>query len=117
MDSTIEASNTVAEVDNALALTPKHTLSVWTTYDLPRGVSLGGGVQYMDAVFRNATNTTRVPSYWLANALASYRVNELMTLRLNGQNLFDERYVDRVGGGHYIPGAGRQVMFTSDFHF
>lgn len=117
MDSTIEASNTASEVDNALVLTPKHTLSLWTTYDLPRGVSVGGGVQYMDAVFRNAINTTRAPSYWLANALVSYRVNEFMTLRLNGQNLFDERYVDRVGGGHYIPGAGRQVMVTSDFHF
>ena len=117
MDSTIEESNTPAEVDNALALTPEHTLSLWTTYDLPQGITLGGGVQYMDAVFRNATNTTQVPSYWLANALASYRVNEFLTLRLNGQNLFNESYVDRIGGGHYIPGAARQVTLSSDFNF
>jgi len=117
MDSTIAASNTPAETDNALALTPKHTLSLWSTYELPWHMSLGGGAQYMDAVFRNATNTARVPSYWLFNTLASYRVNQHMTLRLNAQNLFDERYVDRVGGGHYIPGPGRQLVFGSDFHF
>jgi catecholate siderophore receptor len=68
-------------------------------------------------VFRNATNTTRVPSYWLTNALVSYKVNQFMTVRFNGQNLADKRYVDRVGGGHYIPGAGRQLIVSSDLHF
>ena len=81
-------------------------MSLWTTYDLPWNVSIGGGAQYMDAVFRNATNTAAVPSYWLTNALVSYKVNEHLTLRMNGQNLADKEYVDRVGGGHYIPGAG-----------
>jgi catecholate siderophore receptor len=117
MRSDIEQSNTAAELGNALALTPEHTLSLWTTYDLPRGVSLGGGANFMDAVFRNATNTTAVPSYWLLNALASYAVNDKLTLRLNGQNLADTEYVDRVGGGHYIPGPGRQIMLTTDFRF
>ena len=71
----------------------------------------------MDAVFRNATNSATVPSYWLMNALASYRVNEHLTLRFNGQNLADKEYIDRVGGGHFIPGPGRQVMLTTDFRF
>jgi catecholate siderophore receptor len=117
MQSEIAASNTSAELGNALALTPSHTLSLWTMYDLPRGVSVGGGANYMDAVFRNATNATSVPSYWLLNALASYAVNSHLTLRLNGQNLADVEYVDRVGGGHYIPGPGRQIMLTTDVRF
>ena len=117
MQSEIEASNTPAELGNALALTPAHTLSLWTTFDVTREVSFGGGAQYMDAVFRNATNTAKVPSYWLLNAQASYRVNEHLTLRFNGQNLADKQYVDRVGGGHFIPGPGRQLMLTSDFQF
>lgn len=117
MRSDIAASNTATDLGNALALTPEHTLSLWTTYDLPRGISLGGGVNYMDAVFRNTTNATFVPSYWLVNGVASYAVNEHLTLRLNGQNLGDETYVDRVGGGHYIPGPGRQVVLSSDIRF
>jgi catecholate siderophore receptor len=117
MDSEIAASANAAERDNDLALTPEHTFSLWTTYRLPLDVVVGGGAQYMDAVFRNATNTTAVPSYWLVNGLASYEINEHLTLRLNLQNLTDEEYVDRVGGGHYIPGPRRQVMFSTDVRF
>ena len=96
-----------------MALVPENTVSIWTTFQLPRRISLGGGAQFMDTVFRNATNTAEVPSYWLLNAVASYDVNTHFTLRLNGTNLADERYVDRIGGGHYIPGPGRQVMVTA----
>jgi catecholate siderophore receptor len=117
MDSEIEASANAAEQGQNLALTPKSTFSLWTTVQPLQRVSVGGGVQYMDAVFRNATNTQSVPSYWLVNALASYQVNTHLTLRLNAQNLGDKQYVDRVGGGHYIPGARRQVMLTSDVTF
>lgn len=117
MESEIAASANAAERDNDLALTPEHTFSVWTTYQLPIDVTIGGGAQYMDAVFRNATNTTAVPSYWLVSGLASYEVNEHLTLRVNLQNLTDEQYVDRVGGGHYIPGPRRQVMFSTDVRF
>jgi catecholate siderophore receptor len=113
MNSVIEASNTPAEVNQNLALTPEHTLSLWSTFDLPGGVGLGGGAQYMDSVFRNATNTASVPSYWLINATASYAVNSHLTVRFNGSNLADEAYVDRIGGGHYVPGPGRQLMVTA----
>ena len=117
MDSVIAESNTPAELDDALALTPENTFNVWTTYELPWGLSLGGGAQFMDAVFRSNTNTTQVPSYWLINSLVSYRVNQFMTLRFNGQNLGDKQYIDRIGGGHFIPGPSRQLMFSSDFTF
>ena len=113
MRSNIDQSNTASEVDNNLALTPEHTLSLWTTVDLPFKTTVGGGAQYMDSVFRNATNTATVPSYWLINATAAYEVNSHLTLRLNANNLADTEYVDRVGGGHYIPGPGRQVMVTA----
>ena len=117
MTSDIAASNAAAEVDNTLALTPEHTLSLWTTFELPWDVSLGGGAQYMDAVFRNATNTAVVPSYWVINALASYEVNQHLTLRLNVNNFANASYVDRIGGGHYIPGPRRSVQLSSAVKF
>jgi catecholate siderophore receptor len=49
--------------------------------------------------------------------MASYRVTDQFTLRVNGLNLANERYIDRVGGGHFIPGAGRSVMLTTDLGF
>jgi catecholate siderophore receptor len=117
MNSEIVASANVQEQSNDLTLTPESTFNVWTTLTLPQRITLGGGAQYMDTVFRNTLNTQAVPSYWLVNGLASYAVNEHLTLRLNLQNLTDEQYVDRIGGGHYIPGPRRQVLISSDFGF
>jgi catecholate siderophore receptor len=117
MHSDIAASNTATELDNALALTPTRTFNVWSTYAFPWKLTVGGGVQYMDGVFRNATNTTSVPPYWLTSALVSYDVNRHLSLRLNADNLGDVQYVDRVGGGHYIPGPGRAVMVATGFKF
>ena len=113
MHSSIDASNTAGELDNNLALVPENTVSIWTTFELPGRISLGGGAQFMDSVFRNNLNTAVVPSYWLLNTVASYDVNTHFTLRVNGTNLADKRYIDRIGGGHYIPGPGRQVMVTA----
>ena len=52
------------------------------------------------------------PDYWKLDATAAYEVNERLSLRLNLYNLTDERYIDRVGGGHFIPGAGRSAALT-----
>jgi catecholate siderophore receptor len=117
MHSDIARSANAAEEGNNLALTPEATFNLWTTFSLPWDFTFGGGAQYMDTVFRNTTNTTSVPSYWLVNTMASYKVNEGLTLRLNGQNLADIEYVDRVGGGHYIPGPRRQLILNADFSF
>ena len=114
MDTEILASANAGEQGQDFALTPRSTFNAWTTFTLPWDVTVGGGAQFMDSVFRNTLNTLRVPSYWLANALLSYRVNETLTLRVNGQNLADHQYVDRVGGGHYIPGPRRQVTVNAE---
>ena len=117
LDSEFVASANPLEQGAALAFVPENSLNVWTEGKLPRGFGLGAGVQYMDSVFRNATNTAEVPSYWLANAMAAYDVSRSLTLRLNVNNLTDATYIDRVGGGHYIPGAGRSVVVSAELGF
>jgi catecholate siderophore receptor len=117
MRSEIEESNTPAEVGNELAQVPENTFNLWLTANATPALTLGGGVQFMDDVFRNAVNTLEAPSYWLFSATAAYEVNRNLTLRLNGSNLAGEEYVDRVGGGHYIPGPGRQVVLSADVRF
>jgi catecholate siderophore receptor len=117
MHSDIPVSNTPAELDDALALTPEATFNVWSTYAFPWKLTVGGGVQYMDSVFRNTTTTAKVPPYWLTSALVSYDINRHLSLRLNADNIGDVEYLDRVGGGHYIPGPGRSVMVSTGFKF
>ena len=114
MDSEVEASNTAGLAGAELGLTPRKTFNLWSTYALPGGFTLGGGAQYMDSVPRNTAEAAEtVPAYWLFNAMASYTVNERLTLRLNATNLADEHYIDRIGGGHHIPGQGRQFILSA----
>ena len=117
LDSEFVASRNPLEQGAALAFVPENSFNVWTEGRLPGGFSIGAGTQFMDSVFRNATNTAEVPSYWLVNAMAAYDVSSALTLRLNVNNLADEAYVDRVGGGHYIPGPGRSVTINAEFGF
>jgi catecholate siderophore receptor len=80
-------------------------------------VDVGGGVQYVGDRYNNTTGTRLAPAYWVVDAMAAYRVTEQLTLRVNGLNLGDERYIDRLSGGHFIPGPGRSVKVTMDVGF
>jgi catecholate siderophore receptor len=102
-----------------LVLTPEFSGSLWTTYEFPGRITLGGGVRYMDEVFVNAPNTIRVPSYSLVDAMVGYAVNTHLTLRLNINNITDELYIKNVNnnGGRYNPGTPRSAIFTSTVGF
>ncbi|HEY3492119.1 MAG TPA: TonB-dependent receptor, partial [Solirubrobacterales bacterium] len=117
MDSEVVKSNNPAEVGQELANTPEHSASLWTTYRLRSDLEVGGGVQYVGERFNNNTGTRVAPDYLLFDVMAGYDLNERLTLRLNVTNLADERYIDRVGGGHFIPGAGRSVALTTALKF
>jgi catecholate siderophore receptor len=117
LHSEFEKSNNPAEEGADLAFVPNQSFNVWSDLRVSRRISAGIGTQYMDAVFRNATNTAQAPSYWLVDAMAAYEVNRSLTLRLNVDNLADKEYVDRVGGGHYVPGAGRSISLSAEIGF
>ncbi|MCB1063987.1 MAG: TonB-dependent siderophore receptor [Verrucomicrobiae bacterium] len=117
LDSEILSSRNPTEIGNELSNTPANSFNLWTQIDLPGGFFVGGGPQFVDSRFNSNANTREAPSYWLWDAAAGYEVNENLTLRVNLHNLADEQYIDRVGGGHFIPGAGRSVMFTASLKF
>lgn len=113
LDTEILESRDPAEIGKALGNAPKNTFSWWSTWDVSDRFQLGLGAQFVDDRYNSLTNTRSAPDYWTLEASASYRVNALLNLRLNVQNLTDETYIDYVGGGHFIPGAGRMVLLSS----
>lgn len=121
LDSSIPKSRNPVEEDRALTLTPEHSATIWTTYQLPKGFSIGAGAQYTASVIRSRNVTTGVelsiPSYTLYNAMIAWEPNKHLVFRLNGENLGDKYYVDRVGGGHYVPGPRRQFIFSATVKF
>lgn len=110
-------SNTPAEVGKRIINTPRNSFSVWTTYDTPWKLGVGGGARHVGRRFGNNTNTRQVDGYWLLDLTASYPLHRRVDLRLNVNNLTDEYYFDRLGGGHLIPGPARSVTLSTGFRF
>ena len=101
LDSEIIESNTPSEIGNRLGNVPEHSGTVWTTYKLPVGLELGGGVRYVGERFTNVANTRRIDDYWLADATLAYELTP--------------SFIDQVGGGHFVPGPGRSAVATLAF--
>jgi catecholate siderophore receptor len=110
----------------AINWSPELTFSSWTTYRLPLGLTIGGGVRYVDTVARSVTNqpvdkanTPSAPEYWVVDAMLGYQVNDNLNLQLNGYNLADEEYIATLnnGGSRYIPGTPRSALLTVNFSF
>ncbi|MVW70426.1 catecholate siderophore receptor Fiu [Bordetella sp. 15P40C-2] len=108
---------------NNLSYTPKHALSLWSTYRLPRGFTVGGGARYVGSMKRGTDGSVgtpdRVESYWVFDAMAAYEVNKNLDFQFNVYNLFDKEYVASINksGYRYFPGAPRTVMLTANIHY
>jgi len=110
-----------------LQWTPEVAFTLWSTYKLPFGVTLGGGARYIDAVARSSvTNFTTAQSgitgsesYWAFDAMAAYDINKNVSLQLNLYNLFDEKYIAAINnsGKRYYPGAPFSAQLTATVRF
>jgi catecholate siderophore receptor len=117
--SEIVKTFTAANKGNALASTPKHTVSLWSTYELPWNLKVGGGVQYVADRYWSDANLGKIPNYAVFDAMAAYALRPGVELQVNLYNLTDKFYIERVhaGGGHAVPGAGRTALFTTNVKF
>ncbi|QNN47119.1 catecholate siderophore receptor Fiu [Thermomonas brevis] len=106
-----------------LTYTPSDSFTSWTTYKFPFGLTVGGGVRYMGGLHRGtdgAAGTPKLTKPWTVyDAVISYAVNDNLTLRLNGYNLFDKAYVASINksGYRYTPGTPRTFLLSADFRF
>jgi catecholate siderophore receptor len=100
-------------------LSPKHSGTVWSTYQLTPQWRLGGGVNFRSrqAPADVTAPAWEAPSFVTADLMAEYRINQSMLLKANLSNLTNKLYAESLYRGHYIPGAGRmlQVALTSRF--
>jgi len=99
------------------ALTPVHSGTVWTTYQITPKLRLGGGLN-----FRGKQTPTRaefhVPSYVTADLMAEYKFDfDKLVLKANLSNVTNKLYADQLYPAHYIPGAGRMLQVTASLKF
>ena len=103
---------------NQVQNVPKHSATLWTTYQVLPQLSLGGGAVYMDQIYGNAENTKWVPSYVRYDAMARYNINKDVNLQLNINNLTDKRYFTKAYASHYATEAeGRSAVLSLNFKY
>ena len=114
-----------AAIGAQLANAPRHSLSLWNTFELPWHFGIGGGGQYMGV--RTASTTApldpttglvkALPGYWVANAMVKRGLSRHVDLRINVNNLTDQYYFDLLHPAHIVPGPGRSALVGLDFKY
>ncbi|MDQ7744054.1 TonB-dependent receptor [Hydrogenophaga pseudoflava] len=99
------------------ALTPEHSGTVWSTYQVTPRLRMGAGLN-----FRSAQSPTRVafkvPSYTTVDLMAEYTFDfERLSIKAYLANATDKLYADQLYPAHYIPGAGRSLQVTASLKF
>jgi catecholate siderophore receptor len=124
MNTRVQSGPSVlADGSTALAYTPKNAFTLWSTYQLPFGLTVGGGARYNGKLLRGRDGAVGTPayvdSYWVFDAMASYRINKNVDIQFNVYNLFDKEYVASINksGYRYTPGAPRTYKVTANFAF
>ncbi len=106
-----------------LAYTPASAFTAWTTYQMPFGLTVGGGVRYTGQMQRSASNVAGTPgivkSHSVWDAVFGYSINDHADLRLNAYNLFDKTYMAAINrnGYRYTPGEPRSVLLSLNLRF
>ena len=106
-----------------LSYTPDKAFTAWTSYAFANGFTIGGGARYSGEMKRGRDGAIGTPAfvedYWVFDAVASYAINDSVTLRLNANNLFNTNYVAGINksGYRYTPGAPRNYLLTATFRF
>jgi iron complex outermembrane receptor protein len=100
---------------------PKHSVNLWSTYELRQGwltgVGLGFGARYYTRQSGDLLNTFSIPAYGLADASIFYRRGHLRW-QLNAYNLADKRYFTGSYNDVYVqPGSPRSLRTTISWRF
>jgi catecholate siderophore receptor len=101
-----------------LTQTPKHSGSLFTTYRLPFGLTIGYGATYQGKFAFN-TPTATVPGvlysddYIVHNGLLSYEFTPNLSAQVNVKNIGNKLYYQRIrNNGWATPGDARSAVFT-----
>jgi catecholate siderophore receptor len=121
LDPTILRSNDVSSgvpvEGNRIGNVAARSGSIWTTYTLKQGLTLGGGVFALGDWFASNDNLIRIDGYARLDAMAGYRIGHY-EVQLNVRNLLDEDYYESAHANNNImPAAGRNGLVTVRYRF
>ncbi|NBD11023.1 TonB-dependent siderophore receptor [Corallococcus sp. c25j21] len=121
LDSEIRDNPNAFLVGQRLPSTPKHSVSLWTTYGITDALTVGGGAVYQDVTaVNNPANETavlnKVPNFWRFDAFASYAFTKV-DVQLNVYNLTDALYYDAYYSAQATPADARSALLSARVRF
>ncbi len=99
------------------ALTPIHSGTVWTTYQLSPQWRVGAGINFRSEQSANRNPGFSAPAYTTVDLMTEYTFNEKVSLKGNVSNVNNVLYADSLYTGHYIPGPGRNIQLALNLKF
>lgn len=109
----LSATGTGAQVQgDRPALTPKHSLSLWSTYRVTPRWRVGLGMTYRGEQNPEGARTVLASSFTVWDGMVEYIVDEKTTVKFNVSNITDKLYADALYRGFYTPGAPRKLMLS-----
>ena len=100
-------------------LSPLHSGTVWSTYQLNPKLRVGGGLNFRSA--QSPADTTapswEAPPFATLDLMAEYAINDRWTMKANVNNAGNVLYADSLYRGHYVPGAGRVWLLSLNTRF
>lgn len=100
------------------SLTPRNSVSLWSTYQITTAMRVGAGLTGRSSQTPNRNPGFAVPSFTTVDLMAEYAViRDKVLFKANITNVGNKLYADSLYTSHYIPGAGRLLQLTGTFKF
>lgn len=120
-EARIDASNitsgTAQRKGDRPALTPKHSASLWNTYQLTPQWRLGAGLNHRGSQSPEGRRDLQARDFTTLDLMAEYTIDWRTSVRLNVTNVTNELYADSLYRGFYAPGAARSAQLTLKMNF
>jgi catecholate siderophore receptor len=115
VDDAASSVNTVGNREgDRPGLSPRHSGTVWTTYQVTPKWRVGGGINFRSrqAPADVTAPAWEAPGFVTGDLMTEYAFTPDVMLRANLSNVTDKLYAESLYRGHYVPGAGRLLQVS-----
>ncbi|UIJ44202.1 TonB-dependent siderophore receptor [Sphingomonas cannabina] len=117
LDTRVTASATPTFIGKRATITPRNQANLFVTKTILKDYGVGAGANYVGDRWADPQNTTVLPHYFTADAMAWANLGPAR-FQINAYNLFDKHYIVSGHGTSALlnlPGAPRTILGTVRF--
>lgn len=117
IDAVYNTNANTPQAGDRPGLTPVHSGSLWSTYKIDSQYRVGAGLNYRSRQTPLTNKNLNAKEFTTLDLMAEYTINDMASLKLNINNVTDERYADGLYSSFYTAGAARSAQLTLKLQF